>query len=1047
MRKFLELFLLSCVLVCPAWVFADQAEKSDYFAGQDIHLSASRMCVYPSLGDVVDEQIIVFDEKFSLDIGANLLSSDQAVVWITARRYKYRGALSFDYDVRAYLEGNVKVSQRQGGQAKDDEAIFEHGKSLVVHFFVSGEVYATADERVDGSAGDLVKLGVYKNASKASGPLVGRLTIPKEAIVPPYKNEISVIDEKFGKQLKNKLRASDYFDIGEVEASVSVVDIDSAPKSEVVDEPDVIADSNSVPESDIPDSLVVSSKAQENEFRYPINISGLWSKQPEMRTSQLEDGSKVATLIGRFYLWQKKNDRGDIIEFQADNAVIFYDIEKVKGEGKTKTAGDVNAVYFSGDILMTEGERTIRAAELFYDFVNKRSLAVKAEMHNFDDTRGVPIYVRAAKLQQITENVFQAENIVLTASEFYVPQLSMTASQLVMTDLRGIESRGLGLNEDSKFDLVMTDITMKAGKTPFFVWPRLRSDLERPDLPIKRIQVGKDSDFGTVVQTHWYLSRLLGLKEPDGVDSTLQIDYFSHRGSGGGVNVDYKHDDYYGGVSSYFIKDRGTDDLGRTRQNEALEADTRGRFTSRHRHYLPYSWQATLETGYLSDKNFMESFYRSEFNTAKGSETLLHLKRLEDFWAFSFLTKVRINDFMSEIEELPTAELHFKGVSFWDNLLTYYGDTRISRLRDRVPAENKHLYSEQFYTFFTSRHEVDAPMRLGAINIVPFVAGGIYIDDNKGFVTNIDNTRSDVSESKTLLGEAGVRMSTLFWKEDLTFKSDYWDVDGLRHIIKPHVEAIAYRGDEDVIDMRNFMNFGLSQRWQTRRGPVEKRRNLDWMRLDVDATFLSDTEEHSISQPGQALYGPAKFIWNDPAIPIHKRRDSTMWGMVRDSINADYNWRISDTTIFMTDLNYDTKAGVIQQYNVGVMRYVYPDISYYVGSRYFRPVTIDVPESDVNPERVHEEGSNSVIGSITYALNNRYSLILSEEYNLDYGHNVRSEISLLRRYHRLYCGLTFSVDESREQKSLTFSLWPQGVKELAFGDRKYASFRDGVLEN
>jgi hypothetical protein len=138
---------------------------------------------------------------------------------------------------------------------------------------------------------------------------------------------------------------------------------------------------------------------------------------------------------------------------------------------------------------------------------------------------------------------------------------------------------------------------------------------------------------------------------------------------------------------------------------------------------------------------------------------------------------------------------------------------------------------------------------------------------------------------------------------------------------------------------------------------------------------------------------------------------------------------------------------MVQQFNAGVARYVYPDISYYIGSRYYRPMIIDVPVSEENPSAVYEKGSNSVIGSITYALNNRYTLIVSEEYNFDYAKNVRTEFALLRRYHRIFCGLTLSIDESRDENSIMFSIWPQGVKDLTFGDRRYASFRDGILEN
>ncbi len=85
-----------------------------------------------------------------------------------------------------------------------------------------------------------------------------------------------------------------------------------------------------------------------------------------------------------------------------------------------------------------------------------------------------------------------------------------------------------------------------------------------------------------------------------------------------------------------------------------------------------------------------------------------------------------------------------------------------------------------------------------------------------------------------------------------------------------------------------------------------------------------------------------------------------------------------------------------------------------------------------------EKGSNSVVGALTYALSPRYTLTFSQEYNFDYGKGVRSEVTVIRRYHRIYYGLTFAADESLKRQSVVFSIWPQGVKELAMGRRKYA---------
>ncbi|MFX1491682.1 MAG: hypothetical protein ACFFBU_05430, partial [Promethearchaeota archaeon] len=68
----------------------------------------------------------------------------------------------------------------------------------------------------------------------------------------------------------------------------------------------------------------------------------------------------------------------------------------------------------------------------------------------------------------------------------------------------------------------------------------------RPDVPLKDIHVGNDDILGTYVETSWYTSRLLGLGEPAGTDSTLFLDYYNDRGPGGGIETEYYREDYFG---------------------------------------------------------------------------------------------------------------------------------------------------------------------------------------------------------------------------------------------------------------------------------------------------------------------------------------------------------------------------------------------------------------------------------------------------------------------------------------------------------------------
>ena len=965
-----------------------------YFSGQDLHLSGQELTIYKG-PELKNTHVLVFGNGFSMDIGDNGLSSDRAVVVIRTIPNEFRKIVDVGYEARVYLEGNVSIESGKASRTTNlSQVVIERGESLVARFPVSGQVFATADEHDTGSDGALMEVELYQKAINVMAPVKSRATITARALVPKVDEVVR-------------------------EFAPGMVRREPEPRQE---EP-----------------------PPEPEFDYPINIAGLGESAPRIEKTAGEEGLNVATVVGRFYLWQKRDEKGGLLEFMADSAVVYYRGSEFRfgkenqGEN-TPAGGSVESVYFKGNIVMTEGPRTIRADELFYDFETRKALAVNAEMRSFDPARGIPIYVRAATLRGISEDVFKAKDVTLTASEFYLPQMSLNASEMLLTDTTSIDARTGKKLDKGSYDAILEDVAVKYGDTTILKLPRMRTNIERPDLAIKKLSVGHDSDLGNTIETQWYLARLLGRKEPEGVDSVLGLDYFSKRGPAVGVGIEYNRDDYYGEMVGYVLKDAGEDDLGRISTRENLEPphEIRGRYSFRHRQYLPYDWQLTAELSYLSDRNFLESFYRNEFNTGKAQETLLHLKRLKDNWAFSFLAKGRINDFETMTEELPTLEYHLKGASFWDHKLTFYSDTQVSRFRDR-PGNTSSVVNPH-YTFAFTRNEVDLPILLNTVKVVPYIAGTYAFEDQAGYDTTLDGQTKAQGDDKVGLGELGVRASTMLWKEDQFFKSRFWDLNGMRHIIKPHFEAAFYEATDNTIDMRDTYNFGLSQRWQSRRGSPKNLRSFDWMRLDLDATFLEKNTPSAMGAPG--TYGPAAYMWNNPAIPFGVRRTSNLFGLVRDSVNADYMWRLSDTTALLSDLNYDIRSGVVQQFDIGVTRYVYPDVSFYLGSRYLRPIIVSVPSAGV-----FEQGSNSVVAAITYALSSRYTVAFSQEYNFDYGKSVRSEVTIIRRYHRMYYGLTFSTDESLKRQSIMFSVWPQGVKELGIGRRRYAGVSEMATDD
>lgn len=966
------------------------------FAGQDLHLRCRELISYQtSSTDYLVKNSLVLQGGFSISIGAYQYSGDRAVIWLASSTEAARapslrraaGQASTYHKAAVYMQGNISTHKAKGpATAKPGMKVIEPGQTAILWFDVSGGIFATADSRSDS---DPRGLGLYKTAfsvlkNTGSGPGTG------------------------------------------IEEPASVMAGEQKLQLQAVDQPTQTPGATG------------QSPSETLQFRYRINFSPAGETPFKIEWDSI---NKIGTFIGRFYFWQKQDEAGDILELQGDNAVIFYSDQEPNAIQETGRSLDIlagrniEAIYLSGNVVMTEGRRSIQADEIYYNFEIKRALAINALMRNFDTTEGIPIYIRAARIKQLAENKFAAEDITLTSSEFYDPQISLNASSVTLTDTTTIEQQQDEVHRES-WDAEIKDVSLKYYDHTIFYWPSMRTNMQRPDLPIKSASVGYDSNWGTSVETQWYLSRLLGLEEPEGTDTTLALDYYSRRGAGVGIESDYTGDNYFGKLLGYVIDDHGKDNLGRTWSRRHIEPprELRGRFRWQHRHFLPYNWQLTTEISYSSDEHFIESFYRDEFNVGKEQETLLHLKRIEDNWGLSLLGNVRINDFVNKLEELPSAEFHWTGQSFWDDRLTLYSDTQVSRFRQRYAESNMTHNRENIYSLATTRNEIDLPLSYDRIRIVPFVAGTVAYEDEFGFYRDLDGG-TDKNVDEVWYGETGIRVApAAYWKVFPEVQSKVWDVNQLRHVIEPHLTAIQYTQAKSIIEQRDTVNFGISQRLQTKRGIGKNQRTVDWMRLDMDVTWVNDS--------GSAKSGPDRFLWNKPFIPIINtyqppmggilqidRRSSAIFGPRRNNFTADFSWLMGDTTALLSDMYYDMQSGVVEQFNIGFTHMRWPNLSYYIGSRYLKRIN----------NGLGEKGSNSANFAITYVLDPRYTLVFSQQVDFDYKKTIQSNFTLIRQYHRMYWSITYSADESLNEHAVVFSLWPQGVPDLSIGQRKYTT--------
>jgi len=1030
--KAFGIFVLAAAYGWAVSVCAGEGDKAGAFVGRDVHLVGGSVT---SEANQPGRQVLVFKGRFSTTIGADKFSSDNAVVWLerTAEATGLRG-VGLATKVRIYMEGNISV--RKGGGAKlikISRETIERGKAEVLRFDISGEVFVTAEHNETGGVrGSEFYAIAFASVAKSDAAFAASFS---------GLSPVSIADNLASpKGYPSSLRYA------AVNAGASG-GRKTSPRS---------GGGQRTKGGFLDRWFVREGRGEANapgrpgaKVRYPVNIAPAGDVAPKIESGKA-DGNDVATVIGRFYLWQRVDETGGLLELQADNAVVFYSSGELSSglqeeqPGGLLAKGAIESVYVCGDVVMTEGQRTIRADELYYDFDNRKGIAVNAVMRTFDVQRGIPIYLRAAKLKQLGEGKFTAENIVLTSSEFYLPQVSLGASSVIITDTSTVDAQA-GKITKSSYDAVMRDVRLKHGETTIFGWPVMRSNLERPDVPVKSVRLGHDSVWGASAETRWYLSRLLGLKEPEGTDGTFELDYYSNRGVGTGMEVDYTGEDHLGRMTGYLINDRGEDRLGRDPSRRDLQPpeELRGRFSWVHRVFMPYNWQVTTGINYESDENFVESYYRNEFNVGEDRETYIHAKRAEDNWGLSLLGKGRINNFADELEEMPSGEFHLTGQSLFDDRFTLYSDSQAGRFRQRIGEEHTTMMSEERFSFASHRTELDMPMAAGGFKAVPYIAGTVGYDDRSEFTrTLVDGTNAGgPNEDVVGISEAGVRVSSEYWKVYPNARSRLWDLNGLRHIVQPELTAAAYGVSDTIVGQHDVLQVGLSQQLQTKRGPADpstplragKQRTVDWMRLDTAFTFVDDSED---SPTG----GPDRLLWNRPMTPLRLftmpaifngdlgagLRRFELWGPRRNYFSADYIWRVSDTTAVLSDLYYDMQGGDIEQFDIGFSRACWPDLSYYIGSRYLRRVEV-----------FDEKGSNAFVFAATYVLDPRYTLVFSQQYDFAYGANIESDITLIRRYHRLFWGLTYSADGSLDRQSVVFSIWPEGVPEMAIGSRRY----------
>ncbi len=663
----------------------------------------------------------------------------------------------------------------------------------------------------------------------------------------------------------------------------------------------------------------------------------------------------VAVINSGITLIVEGMERGGAIDVSADRVVVWTAgmNEPDFGGQQLQRSDTPLELYLEGNIEFRQGDRLIRANSMYYDVRREVGVILNAEaLTPMPKYQGL-VRLKADVIQQVDRNKLVARNALFTTSRVGDPTYALEAKEIAFTDeqkpaldpVTGMPVidpvTGQPVIEHLPY-VSSSDNYVDIEGVPVLYFPYFAGDVSKPIFYIERFVIKNDGLFGFQILTDWDVFQILGYKEkPPGLDWTASFDYLSKRGPAVGTRFSYDKFGLFdipgptkGFIDGWYIHDKGLDNLGQDRSALVPDTKNRGWVYGQHRQEFPDDWVLSAEVGYLSDRNFLEQYQESIWETQKDLTTGIELKKFKDNASISISADVRLNSFYTQTNWLPRVDHFWIGQSLFADSVTWFehSSAAYAQLKtastpsdpaDAAPFKLLPWEKDSAGTRFSTRQELDLPLQAGPVKIVPYAEGEIthWGDDLTGHALD------------RLYGQFGVRASLPFWAVNPFIQDDLLNIHGVAHKATLDFEfayadanqnlnqiplydqidddaqehfrhrlanqifggpgAVApQRFDERFYALRSGLagnvtspsteiagdlmaaRMGLHQRWQTKRGPEDNRHTIDWITLDTEASwFPKDARDN---------YGQA-------------------FGLA----NYDFKWLVGDRLTLMSDGTYD----------------------------------------------------------------------------------------------------------------------------------------------
>jgi hypothetical protein len=699
-----------------------------------------------------------------------------------------------------------------------------------------------------------------------------------------------------------------------------------------------------------------------------------------------EKADRIA-VQGMVELEYEADEYGDrTLELSAERGVIFLApgaLSALRDGARSLDASLVSGIYLEGAVEATDGEYTMRGAQVFYDLAANRAVVVDAVLRTYDRRRGdLPVYVRAAELRQVAADEWRSDRATVSTSAFFTPHLAIGVERVTVVrepdDAPGGRAGGVFVRAEGA--------GIEASGTRILPLPGYEGFVDR--IPLRSVSAGYLQNRGGEIGTEWDLLALAGAEPVAGLDAQLALDAYTERGVGVGTRFELSQSLGQGVIDLYGLYDTGGDDRTSSGRDVTVDAGLRG--------VVDAAWQTALSANdtlqaqfaYLSDETFASAWRQRDFANRREYETSLFLNGVRDNTALSLLLKHDLNDFISNsyllasrgytVDKLPEASYRrygdqpFDGVTWsqqWSAGAMSLRPTTGSPGSLGVPfgawggailpgasIEQAYLdagYRDDLVTRLDTRHEFSVPLSSEWATVTPFVYGqatGYIGDEFAAYSADADNLR--------LQGGGGVRASMRIVRSDDSVRSRLLDLNRMRHIVEPYgVLWAGYdsldEGSLPVYDQEyegatggSAVNIGIRNTLQTQRGGAGAWQSVDWLRLDA-GVVLSDAGSDFTPGPVDPLDPSASLRWAQSPIPafFSFRPELSQWGSHAYGL---LTWQLSDSltvggtmTYLFEDRDFvtddDALLSNLARGSIGVEMRHSPVASTFVEYRYVAP--------------------------------------------------------------------------------------------------------------